>query len=324
MKSLDELQSFYDTHLLGDLRALEGQRKGVVKKITTIGIVVVAILVIVLFFMGQAVAQNPMFLLFPLVIGGIIIVGAIKYLSRSYVSDFKQSVIKAIIHFLDDGLTYRAQSCIPESTYMSSEIFTRNPDRYKGDDFVEGRIGETKIAFSELHSEYKTESRDSKGRRRTHWHTIFKGLFFQGDFNKHFFGTTVVLPDKAEKLFGRFGQTLQKWNVGRDDLIKLEDPEFEKEFVVYGDDQVEARYILSTSLMSRIVDFKRKTGRSIHLSFVRSAVFVAISYTKDLFEPRLFKTLLDFTPIREYFTDLQVAIGIVEDLNLNTRIWTKE
>ncbi|MFT5169968.1 MAG: hypothetical protein ACI8Q2_000583, partial [Candidatus Omnitrophota bacterium] len=44
----------------------------------------------------------------------------------------------------------------------------------------------------------------------------------------------------------------------------------------------------------------------------------------NLFEPRIFKTLLDFKPIEEYFEDLSFAIGIVEDLNLNTRIWSKE
>ena len=145
-----------------------------------------------------------------------------------------------------------------------------------------------------------------------------------GDFNKHFKGRTVVLPDTAEKLFGGLGKLFQSWNIGRGELVKLEDPEFEKEFAVYGNDQVEARYILSTSLMKRIVDFKRKTGKKIFLSFVGSRVFVAVSFRKDLFEPKVFSTVLAFEPIQEYFEDLQLAIGIVDDLNLNLRIWTKE
>ena len=76
--------------------------------------------------------------------------------------------------------------------------------------------------------------------------------------------------------------------------------------------------------MARITDFKEKTGKKIYLSFIGSMVFVAVPYTRDLFEPRLFKTLLDFEPIRRYYEDLQFAIGIVDDLNLNTRIWSKE
>ena len=108
------------------------------------------------------------------------------------------------------------------------------------------------------------------------------------------------------------------------DRVELEDPEFESHFVVYGSDQIEARYILSTSLMARITDFKNKTGKKIFLSFIGSMVFVAVSYSRNLFEPKLFTTLLDFEPIRRYYEDLQLIIGIVDDLNLNTRIWSKE
>ena len=111
--------------------------------------------------------------------------------------------------------------------------------------------------------------------------------------------------------------------LGLGDLVKLEDPEFEKEFVVYGSDQIEARYILSPGLMERIVEFKRKAKRKIHLSFVQSWVNLAIEFDKDLFEAPLFGSALDYPKIRDYFRDLQLAFGIVEDLNLNTRIWTK-
>ena len=149
-------------------------------------------------------------------------------------------------------------------------------------------------------------------------------IFFIADFHKHFSGKTVVLPDTAEKLFGQIGTMLQSLNKFRGQLVKLEDPEFEKLFAVYGDDQIEARYILSTSLMKRIVDFKRKTRRRIFLSFIGSKVYVAVSYTRNLFEPRIFRTLLDFAPIQQYFEDFQMAVGIVEDLNLNTRIWSKK
>ncbi len=50
-------------------------------------------------------------------------------------------------------------------------------------------------------------------------------------------------------------------------------------------DQIQARYILSTSLMKRIVDFKKKTNRRIYLSFVGSMVFVAGSQGKIATEP---------------------------------------
>jgi hypothetical protein len=181
----------------------------------------------------------------------------------------------------------------------------------------------TAVRFSEVHAEYKTTTRDSRRRTRTQWHTIFKGLFFIADFNKHFSGRTVVLPDTAERFFGRFGQTLQNMNLTRAELIKLEDPEFERQFVVYGTNQVESRYILSTSLMQRILEFQKEVEAPLHIAFVASSIYIAIATRKNMFEPRIIRTILDIGLIQEYVEDLQLAMGIVEDLNLNTRIWTK-
>ncbi|MBM4152734.1 MAG: DUF3137 domain-containing protein, partial [Kiritimatiellaceae bacterium] len=106
--------------------------------------------------------------------------------------------------------------------------------------------------------------------------------------------------------------------------VKLEDPEFEQEFVVYSTDQVEARYILSLAFMRRLLEFKQKTGAAVYFSFIGGEMNVGMSSTKDRFEPRIFQSLLDAAFIRELIHDLQLARGIVEDLNLNTRIWTKE
>jgi len=73
--------------------------------------------------------------------------------------------------------------------------------------------------------------------------------------------------------------------------------------------------------MKRITDFRKKTEKQIYLSFVSNKIFVAIPYHEDLFEPKIFKTLLDFSIIQEYYQDLMLAIEIVEELDLNTRIW---
>jgi hypothetical protein len=133
----------------------------------------------------------------------------------------------------------------------------------------------------------------------------------------------VVLPDTAERMLGKFGQNLQSMS-SRGQLVKLENPEFEKEFCVYSDDQVEARYILSPSLMQRIVEFKRKWDTKIYMSFRDSKVYIAIKMNKNLFETRLFKSIEDFNFIEENIRFLILITGIVEDLNLNTRIWSKE
>lgn len=320
-KSLSDFAHFYSTDLLEELKRLEVVRKAVLGKviilIAVIGGVIAAMAGISLAYrlgMGLAAAAGVI----GFAAGGFIY----RFLVSDYVSQFKVGVISKIIAFIDPSLEYWPKGTVDQGQFVTSCIFNRTPDRFRGDDHVKGRIGSTSIEFSELHAEYKTESYSSRGRRR-HWHTIFKGLFFIADFNKAFAGITVVLPDTAEKLFGGAGAFFQSLNKSRGELIKLEDPEFEKTFVVYGTDQIESRYILSTSLMERIVKFRKKTGRQIYLSFVGSQVFVAVSYRKALFEPRVFSTITEFSCAEQYFDDLHLAVGIVDDLNLNTRIWSK-
>lgn len=318
MKSLNDLKYFYETNMVNKLKVLDEDRKKIVRKVIflhfgcSLGILLSLILFPVIF-IGS----------FLLIVGIVILwIFMYKKITKNYVSDFKREVIHEVIKFIDPGLSYQPDMCIPQSQYMGSKIFQRHPDRYRGDDLVYGTLGKTQVQFSEIHSEYKTETRDSKGHRRTQWHTIFKGIFFVADFNKNFHGRTLVLPDKAQSFFGKiFGNWLQSLNFTRDQLVKMEDPEFERKFVVYSTDQIEARYILSTALMKRITDFQTRTRRQIYLSFINSQVFVAISIRKDLFEPKLFQTLLNFNIIKEYFNDLNLAISVVESLNLNTRIW---
>ena len=320
----DQVENFrelYSTTLVPKLTELDKTRKSIldlIKKHILISLVPLGI-----FGYISVLYETPI----PI---GIVAVACIGYafykinpLWSSYYSAFKQQVIKQIIHFIDDTLTYSPTDCISRGRFEECGIFRTHIDRYSGDDLVTGKIGSTDMKFSEVHAEYKTQTTDSKGRTQTHWHTIFTGLLFSADFNKHFSVSTYVLTDTAEKLFGSFGTKFQKFS-GHGDLVKLEDPEFEKSFVVYSSDQTEARYILSSSLMRRILDYKIKSKKNIQLSFISSRLFVVVPYGKDLFEPKLFGEITDFESVEEYYNDLKLVLELIEDLNLNMRIWTKE
>jgi hypothetical protein len=236
---------------------------------------------------------------------------------------FKAKIITKIVSFYDEQFTYNATEGIPSEQFINSCILKQYPDRYASEDLVEGKLGATEFKFSEVHAEEKFKVRDSDGKDRTQFRTLFKGLFFVADFNKPFRSRTIVLPDTAERLFGNIiGKTLQSWGASRgEQLVKLEDIEFEKHFVVYSEDQIDARYILSTSLMRRVVDFKKKFNKVMYFSFVESKIYVAIPYNRNLFEPRVDESILNFSTIQEYFDDIALVVGLVEDLNLNTRIW---
>jgi len=103
----------------------------------------------------------------------------------------------------------------------------------------------------------------------------------------------------------------------------MDDPEFEKGFVVYSTNQIEARYILSHSLMKKLLAFKHKSKHPVHISFIGDHIHMAIDYDKDLFEPAIFNSLLDYKVSMEYFKTLHLVIGIVQELKLNQKLWSK-
>ncbi|HEX8551552.1 MAG TPA: DUF3137 domain-containing protein [Abditibacteriaceae bacterium] len=266
---------------------------------------------------------NPFVLLLPLIIAGGIVGWTYSSGAKEYRTGFKMLVMPYLVSSFGD-LQYQHQLGISENEFRASGMF-RSPDRYRCEDLVEGRIGETALRFSEVHAEYRSQTTDSKGHTRTEYHDIFRGLFVIAEFNKNFTGVTHVLPDTAQKMFGSFGQSLQGLGAkmsGRE-LVKLEDPEFEKQFVVYSRDQVEARYLLSPSLMRRLLDFRAKCNSSFHLAFMANQIYLAIPTATDWFEPSIGKEL-SMEALAPYAQQMQFATGIVEDLDLNTRIWSKQ
>jgi hypothetical protein len=133
-----------------------------------------------------------------------------------------------------------------------------------------------------------------------------------------------VLPDTAQNTFGDLiGQWLQSNNAMRGELVKMDDPEFEREFVVYSSDQIEARYILTHALMKKLLNYKKRTKQDIFVSFTNKNIHLAIAYNKDLFEPSVFSSLLNYKIAMEYVQTLHLATGIVEELKLNTKLWSK-
>lgn len=115
---------------------------------------------------------------------------------------------------------------------------------------------------------------------------------------------------------------LQKMNRKRDPLIKMDDTQFENSFAVYGNDPVEAHYILSPAFMERIKVFKQKAG-NIELSFVGSEMFVSIPRYEKMFGASIFSSMPSYNQLEKFMQTIQLVVGMVEDLDLNNRIWTK-
>lgn len=262
----------------------------------------------------QGVFPIPLFILMG--ITAIICGGIYAYKRSKVIKAFKSEVITRIIESIDNSYYYSASGHIDQGHFKASKLF-QSSDRYNGEDYISGRLDKTDFELSEIHAEY--ESRDSDG--DTTYHTIFKGLFMIADFHKDFHGHTVVVPDRTgEGWFGRIAKSSKRKG---QELAKMENPDFEKEFDVYTTDQVEARYILSTSMLENIMLLKKRFNSKIHIAFLNSCVYIAIEWKKKFLEPNLKHSLLEEATIHKYLDDIWLCLEIIEELNLNTRIWSK-
>jgi hypothetical protein len=150
-------------------------------------------------------------------------------------------------------------------------------------------------------------------------------LFCIADANKNFTGATFVVPDNVENVFGHTGHSLQelfaRHRFGHCELVSLEDPNFERNFAIYSSDQIEARYLLTPLLMEQISAVQRNWNLPLHIAFIYGKIFLAIETPQDWFEPSSVFSSVTAEVIQAAHRKILMALSLVDEFDLNTRIW---
>jgi hypothetical protein len=237
-----------------------------------------------------------------------------RYRKRLTVS-FRQRVMPELVREISPTLEYRAAGCISETEFDSVSLW-RSCDRYSGRDLVHGEVGDTDVRFSLVHAEerYETTSTDSEGRttRETHYRTLFRGVFMSLDFNKAFAKRTWVRPQPVGWL-NRLSRS----------HVAMEDPRFNELFTVTSSDQIEARYLLTPALMGRLQHLRKRLG-NFSLAFRAGRLHLAVDRPYGLFDPNVAERFNGTKQIGKMLHNLRSMTEIVSDLDLNTRIWSKQ
>ena len=99
--------------------------------------------------------------------------------------------------------------------------------------------------------------------------------------------------------------------------VQLEDPVFEREWEVYAEDQVEARYLLTPALMERMLEIKRRFfGQRIEFSFFNNRVMIAVHTGQDMFETTsLFLPAPFYGKMREVVAQLYSVFAAADLIN---------
>jgi hypothetical protein len=232
-------------------------------------------------------------------------------LGKKYFENFKESLLKKLFELSAPEFQYFPNSCVADTLFIESGFVNRHSE-YSGEDLFQGIINEIPVEFSEITVSFKSYTDRRKLRKGK---TVFKGVFYAFSWNKTFSGVTQILPDKMEKLFGGLGTLVQKMNSsallgdGRDSLVKFDNKDFEKEYAVYSDNEMEARSIISEPLMIFLLDLKKNTNAKVYFSFVGNKVFLGIHNNKDILKVgNINESVTENGFLLKYFNEIEACI----------------
>lgn len=212
-----------------------------------------------------------------------------------------------------NGFSYQFEGTINSAIVQKSRLIG-DYNSHSGDDYFSGTYKNVEMIVSEEEFE-KVTATYNNGKRQEHRSTVFDGIIILLSMNKDFSGQTVVFQDKG--LLNKVVSFTR--NLSGLETIRLEDSVFEKEFEAYGSNQVEARYLLTTAFMERMLKLREayKANR-IEFSFFDNRLFITLKTSKNMFEATsLFKSCLERKLIDETFNQFLSIMAIIDILKLD-------
>ncbi len=141
----------------------------------------------------------------------------------------------------------------------------------------------------------------------------FNGVIVELDMNKKFEGHTFILEkDNIKDNLAAKTDSYEK--------INLEDPEFSQEFCVYSQNQIEARYILTTAFMERLKKLKEiYKAEYIRAAFKDEKIIIMIQTGRDMFQMAGNSQMTKETFI-QLFDEITSVLDIIDILKLNEKL----
>ena len=293
----------YHNQVVPSLERLETDREKTQKTAIMLSIIVFLIIAAVIAFLcgfGTSFENTTGSILIMCLFGLIPSMAVYYFFQKNFERKIK-SILMPIIMPAFGNFAWTRLAIIPEDEIRRSRLF-ENFDKINIDDNFAGSYKNIAIRISEAEMTYET--RDSKGNRDVK--VVFDGVLISLQIPKKFNCHTLV---KKRAILG---------NSGPYDEVKLEDPEFSKQFYVNSNDQVEARYLLTTAFMQRYKNIQKAFNASkIECCFLNTNLLIAVSVSKDLFAlGSLNKHLTDTKQFTIFLNEIISILEMIEELKL--------
>lgn len=236
--------------------------------------------------------------IFAITAGGIIS----SVLTRKYKLKAKELVLGKLLSFVGEFNIMEIDKCKEIGQIRELKLFNYF-NSWSFDDCIKGKYKELDTEIKEIKLKIVRRSR-----KRTTTIPVFYGLYVKVPSLKKFNSFTIIKPKNEICSHG--------------EKIELEDIEFEKLFNVRGSNQIEARYLITTAFMERIVKLKKKNLiENISLSFENGYIHIGVhSMNKDYFEMALDKPATEISTYRKIILDLITILSVIDSLKLEQNI----
>jgi len=221
---------------------------------------------------------------------------------RDYAKAYKSKILPDIAGPFGQ-FTYNMNGKIPMRAMEPSKIIPKH-STYTSEDMFSGDYNGVGIKFSEIKLE-KNRGEDSV--------TVFDGLaVLLTHGTRKFYGHTILTRDQS-----KIGEWFKKQTT---DLKRanMVDPEFERLFDVYTNDQTEARYLIDPIIIESLKAlYQEYDGKKMLAAFYNDYVLILIESSKNHFEPAAID--VSATNEREVLSmkhEIAQIISIVDRLSL--------
>lgn len=223
----------------------------------------------------------------------------VDYGVKTYTGHPFRDNLKEVFSFkLGPGLDYEPAYA---DEFRETSLFS-NFNLITIDDVIMGNYNSLPILLRDIDLKYQTGS--GKNRRVEQ---VFRGLIIKFPMNKNFNNNILVKRDE-----------LKVFDCGN--RVHLEDPIFEKYFDVYSDDQIEARYILTTGFMNRLVKIAAKNKKyTVSCCFMDGNMYLALG-GKDWFDIPGGKSFKEIGNWQRVLVDFVDIFRIIDELKIEQNI----
>lgn len=195
--------------------------------------------------------------------------GVWAWIKKSFEHKVKRLIMPTLMHAVP-GFYWQETPPVTAKDISDCMIFPFANASKTFDDCFLGEYRKVKVAMSEC--QYSVNSGNNS-------RTVFQGIVIRFSMNKNFEGITIIRP--KESCCSDNYKDLKKAKLSE---VKLEDPEFAKKYVVYSTDQVEARYLITTSFMERFKMIENAFASEFaYCSFKGKSIYIAPHTGTDLF-----------------------------------------